>query len=104
MNCSLSNPSSYSLIISSASLGDETAHVRYWKKILARVTEEKVNEALCLINHRPRKCLGWKTAFELFMRKCHICIDNSSCENLSFYIRCKIKIPLILLNTLVIRI
>ncbi len=36
------------------------------KTDLARVTEEEVNEALCLINHRPRKCLGWKTSFELF--------------------------------------
>ena len=39
------------------------------KTDLARVTEEEVNEALCLINQRPRKCLGWKTSFELFHEK-----------------------------------
>ncbi len=39
------------------------------KTDLAWVTEEEVNEALCLINHRPRKCLGWKTSFELFHEK-----------------------------------
>ena len=37
------------------------------KKIdLARVTEEEVNVVLWLINYRIRKCLGWKTSFELF--------------------------------------
>ncbi len=39
------------------------------KTDLARVTEEEVNEALYLINQRPRKCLGWKTSFELFHEK-----------------------------------
>ena len=39
------------------------------KTDLARVTEEEVNEALCLINHRPRKYLGWKTSFGLFHEK-----------------------------------
>ena len=34
-----------------------------------RVTEEEVNETLCLINHRPRKCLSWKILFELFHEK-----------------------------------
>ena len=28
--------------------------------------EEEINEVLCLVNHRPRKCLGWITSFELF--------------------------------------
>ena len=38
----------------------------FLKKIdLARLGDEEINEALCLINHRPRKCLGWKTSFEL---------------------------------------
>lgn len=36
------------------------------KTDLARVSDEEINEALYLINHRPRKCLGWKTSFELF--------------------------------------
>ena len=39
------------------------------KTDLAQGTEKEVNEALCLINHRPRKCLGWKTSFELFYEK-----------------------------------
>jgi IS30 family transposase len=39
------------------------------KTDLARVSDEEINEALCLINHRPRKCLGWKTSFELFHEK-----------------------------------
>lgn len=30
------------------------------------VTEEEMKQALQLINHRPRKCLGWKTAYEAF--------------------------------------
>ena len=33
------------------------------KTDLAQVTEKEVNEALFLINHRPRKCLGWKTSW-----------------------------------------
>ncbi|MTN26682.1 IS30 family transposase [Turicibacter sanguinis] len=39
------------------------------KTDLARVSDEEIDEALCLINHRPRKCLGWKTSFELFHEK-----------------------------------
>ena len=39
------------------------------KSDLARVSDEELNEALYLINHRPRKCLGWKTSFELFYEK-----------------------------------
>ena len=39
------------------------------KTDLARVSDEEINEALSLINHRPRKCLGWKTSFELFHEK-----------------------------------
>lgn len=30
------------------------------------VTTNQVNQALQLINSRPRKCLGWKTAYEAF--------------------------------------
>lgn len=33
---------------------------------LAKVTQEEVNQALDLINKRPRKCLQWKTAHEAF--------------------------------------
>ena len=62
------------------------------KTDLSRITEQEVNEALCLINHRPRKCLGWKTPTHevvspfdressYFMSKCRICIDNSSNTN-----------------------
>ena len=39
------------------------------KTDLARVSEKEIDEALLLINHRPRKCLGWKTSFELFHEK-----------------------------------
>ena len=39
------------------------------KTDLARVKEEEIHEALFLINHRPRKCLGWKTSFKLFYEK-----------------------------------
>jgi transposase, IS30 family len=33
---------------------------------LAQVSEEDLELALHLINHRPRKCLGWKTSYEAF--------------------------------------
>jgi len=33
----------------------------------AEVTDEELAYALHLINHRPRKCLGWKSAYESFM-------------------------------------
>ncbi len=33
----------------------------------AQVTDEELAEAIRLINHRPRKCLSWKTAHEAFM-------------------------------------
>jgi IS30 family transposase len=33
----------------------------------ATVSEEELSHALDLINNRPRKCLGWKTAYESFM-------------------------------------
>jgi IS30 family transposase len=36
-------------------------------KDFADVTDEKLAHALHLINHRPRKCLGWKSAYESFM-------------------------------------
>ncbi len=32
----------------------------------AQVTDEALHHALDLINHRPRKCLGWRTARESF--------------------------------------
>jgi IS30 family transposase len=35
-------------------------------KDFAEVTDQEMEEALHLINHRPRKCLGWKTAHESF--------------------------------------
>lgn len=36
------------------------------KKIdLAKVTLDKLTEALMLINNRPRKCLGFKTPFDM---------------------------------------
>ena len=38
------------------------------KTYLARVSDEELNEALCLINHRPRKFLGWKTAWVTYPR------------------------------------
>lgn len=31
-----------------------------------QVTEQELEQALQLINNRPRKCLGWKTAYETF--------------------------------------
>lgn len=34
---------------------------------LAAVEDEELAAAVCLINHRPRKCLGWKSAYEAFM-------------------------------------
>lgn len=36
-------------------------------KDFAEVSEEELVHALHLINSRPRKCLGWKTAYESFM-------------------------------------
>ena len=36
------------------------------KTDLAKVTPDKLTEALMLINNRPRKCLGFKTPFDLF--------------------------------------
>ncbi|WP_018883091.1 IS30 family transposase [Paenibacillus massiliensis] len=32
----------------------------------AQITDEALETVLCLINHRPRKCLGWRTAHESF--------------------------------------
>ncbi len=32
----------------------------------AQITDEALENALDLINHRPRKCLGWRTAHESF--------------------------------------
>ena len=36
------------------------------KTDLAKVTLDKLIEALVLINNRPRKCLGFKTPFDMF--------------------------------------
>jgi transposase, IS30 family len=36
---------------------------------LAKVSEEELESALHLINHRPRKCLGWKSAHEAFQEE-----------------------------------
>jgi IS30 family transposase len=36
------------------------------KTDLALITEEELELALHLINHRPRKCLRWKTSYEPF--------------------------------------
>lgn len=33
----------------------------------AEVTDEQLAYAIHLINHRPRKCLGWKSAHDVFM-------------------------------------
>ena len=33
------------------------------------VTTNQVNQALDFINGRPRKCLGWKTAYEAFQEE-----------------------------------
>lgn len=35
----------------------------------ATVTDEELAEAIRLINNRPRKCLGWKSAHEAFMEE-----------------------------------
>ena len=35
------------------------------KTDLAKVTLDKLTEALILINNRPRKCLGFKTPFDM---------------------------------------
>lgn len=34
------------------------------------ITQETVDEVVDLINHRPRKCLGWKTPTEVFEAEC----------------------------------
>ncbi|WP_142998692.1 IS30 family transposase, partial [Streptococcus sanguinis] len=34
---------------------------------LTDITDESLVNALLAINHRPRKCLGYKTAFEALM-------------------------------------
>lgn len=39
------------------------------KTDLAKVSDKEVNQALVLINQRPRKCLGWKSSFELSEEK-----------------------------------
>ena len=39
------------------------------KTDLAQITVQELDEALFLINSRPRKCLGWKTSYEAFMEE-----------------------------------
>lgn len=39
------------------------------KTDLSLVSQEQLNQALLLINQRPRKCLGWKTAHEAFQEE-----------------------------------
>ena len=41
------------------------------KTDLARVSDEEIHEAICLMNHRPRKGLGWKTSLELINCSVH---------------------------------
>jgi IS30 family transposase len=33
---------------------------------LLKVTKSQVDEAVYLLNHRPRKCLGYRTPHEVF--------------------------------------
>ena len=47
----------------------EKEEVTKMPMVLLRVfPEEEVNEALYLINHRPRKCLGWKISWVTYPR------------------------------------
>ncbi|MES5955690.1 IS30 family transposase [Bacillus fungorum] len=39
------------------------------KTDLSLVSQQQLNQALLLINQRPRKCLGWKTAHEAFQEE-----------------------------------
>lgn len=39
------------------------------KKNFDHITTVELNRELDLINHRPRKCLGWKTAYEVFQEE-----------------------------------
>ncbi|WP_340081424.1 IS30 family transposase [Terribacillus sp. FSL K6-0262] len=39
------------------------------KTDLASVSEDEIHQALYLINHRPRKILGWKTPYEAFQEE-----------------------------------
>jgi IS30 family transposase len=36
---------------------------------LAKVSSKELAHALHLINHRPRKCLGWKSAHDSFLEE-----------------------------------
>jgi IS30 family transposase len=36
------------------------------KRSLLKVTKAQVNEAVYQLNHRPRKCLGYRTPHEVF--------------------------------------
>ena len=40
------------------------------------VTEADIASVEALLNHRPRKCLDWKTPFEVFWEKVLHLIDN----------------------------
>lgn len=35
----------------------------------AKVSDKELVEAVHLINHRPSKCLNWKSSFESFMNE-----------------------------------
>ena len=39
------------------------------KTDLSEVAEEDLQRALFFINSRPRKCLGWKSAYEVFLNE-----------------------------------
>lgn len=47
-------------------------------KDFAEVSVEELVHVLHLINNRPRKCLGWKTAHESFLKLCRTWLDNPS--------------------------
>ena len=35
------------------------------------ITKKDISAAMHYLNHRPRKCLGFKTPHEVFMKKLH---------------------------------
>lgn len=40
------------------------------------MTEDELTYILDLINHRPRKCLGWKTSDERLWKICRTWLNN----------------------------